>query len=97
MVAIVERTQIYLTEQQQRELERRVISSGRTKSDLIREALDAFLGLQLSKDEWQRRWREAVDAISGIAPYLPEGDAYAQQLRDADIQRKEELERRRRE
>ncbi len=97
MLAVVERTQIYLTERQQRELERRAISSGRTKSDLIREALDAFLGMSLSKDEWQRRWREAVDAIAGIAPYLPEGDAYAQELRDADVERKEELERRRRE
>ncbi len=95
-MAIVERTQIYLTQRQQRELERRAISSGRTKSDLTREALDAFLTLELSKDEWQRRWREAVDAIAGIAPYLPEGDAHAQELRDADIQRNEGFERRRR-
>ena len=89
MLPIVERTQIYLTEQQQRELERRAISSGRTKSDLIREALDAFLGLQLSKAEWQRRWREALDAIAGIAPYLSEGDAYAQELRHADVERQQ--------
>ena len=81
----MERTQIYLTERQQRELERRVVSSGRRKSDLIREALDVFFRLKLSKDEWQCRWREAVDDIAGIAPYLPEGDGYAQELRDADV------------
>ena len=92
MVAIVERTQIYLTEQQQRELERRVISSGRTKSDLIREALDAFLETEESSEDWRRRWREAVDAVAGIAPYLP--DTYVQELRHADLRRQAELERR---
>lgn len=38
---IVKRTQIYLSEQQDRELQRRATKSGRTKSDLIREAIDA--------------------------------------------------------
>ena len=92
MVAIVERTQIYLTEQQQRELERRVISSGRTKSDLIREALDAYLGVELTSQEWRRRWTGAVDAIGGIAPYLSTDDV--QELRDADTQRMEQLQHR---
>jgi Arc/MetJ-type ribon-helix-helix transcriptional regulator len=95
MVAFVERTQIYLTEEQQRELERRVISTGRTKSDLIREALDAYLGPEESSEEWRRRWVAAVDAVAGIAPYLPSGDTYAQELRDADLLRQDELERRR--
>ncbi len=84
MVAIVERTQIYLTEQQQRELERRVISTGRTKSDLIREALDAFLGTEETNEEWRRRWVAAVDAVAGIATYLPDADTYTEELRRAD-------------
>jgi len=41
----VERTQIYLTSEQQRALEARVIATGRTKSDMIRQALDAYLDL----------------------------------------------------
>jgi len=96
MVAVVERTQIYLTEQQQRELERRVIASGRTKSDLIREALDRFLGTEESHEEWQRRWIAAVDAVAGIAPYLPDGATYSEELRQVDLRRQEELEQRRR-
>lgn len=92
MVDVVERTQIYLTAEQQRALERRVASSGRTKSDLIREALDGYLGTQESNEEWRRKWIAAVDAIYGIAPYLPAD--YVEQLRKNDARRQEELERR---
>lgn len=40
----MERTQIYLTEAQTRELDRRAQSRGTTRSHLIREALEQYLG-----------------------------------------------------
>lgn len=92
MLAIVERTQIYLTEEQQRALEARVVTTGRTKSDLIREALDAYLDLGEAHDERMRRWRQAVDAAYGAAPYLSE--TYVEDLRALDVKRQAELERR---
>ena len=92
MVDVVERTQIYLTQEQQRELERRVAGSGRTKSDLIREAIDAYLGTTESNEEWRRKWIAAVDAVYVIAPYLPAD--YVERLRENDVRRQEELERR---
>ena len=92
MLGVVERTQIYLTEQQQRELARRVVATGRTKSDLIREALDKYLETEESNEEWRKQWLEAIDEIAGIAPYLPE--TYVEDLRALDVKRQEELERR---
>jgi hypothetical protein len=92
MLAVVERTQIYLTPEQQRELERRVAGSGRTKSDLIREALDAYLGGAEPNEGWRRRWVAAVDAAYGAAPYLPA--TYVEDGRRLEVDRQEELERR---
>lgn len=40
----MDRTQIYLTEAQTRELDRRARSRGTTRSHLIREALEQYLG-----------------------------------------------------
>jgi hypothetical protein len=92
MFGVVERTQIYLTEEQQQELARRVVATGRTKSDLIREALDKYLEPGESNEEWRKQWLEAIDEIYGIAPYLPE--TYVEDLRALDVKRQEELERR---
>jgi len=39
-----------------------------------------------------RRWREAVDAAYGRAPYLSE--TYVEDLRALDVERQAELERR---
>jgi Arc/MetJ-type ribon-helix-helix transcriptional regulator len=96
MVAVMERTQIYLTEQQQLELARRVVATGKTKSELIREALDAYLTEPESNEEWRRKWLEALDEVAGIAPYLPDGATYVDELRQADLRREAELEERRR-
>jgi len=92
MVEVVERTQIYLTAEQQRALERRATGTGRTKSDLIREALDAYLGTERSNEEWRREWVAAVDAIAGIAPYITED--YVERLRKNDARRQAELQER---
>jgi predicted DNA-binding protein len=55
------RTQIYLTRQKQRGLERLAAATGRHKSDLIREALDGFLA-----DHQPRDWKEALEALRGM-------------------------------
>jgi Arc/MetJ-type ribon-helix-helix transcriptional regulator len=94
MLAGVKRTQIYLDEAQAKELARRAASRRVTKSELIREALDAYLGLGNGETERLRRFREAVDAAAGIAPYLPDGATYVSELRAADVRRQEQLEER---
>jgi predicted DNA-binding protein len=90
---IVRRTQIYLDEDQDRRLAERARTTGRTKSDLIREAVDRLLDEPLSEDEELARFRAAVDAAFGIAPYLEDGATYVRKLRDIDRRRQERLER----
>ena len=91
---IVRRTQIYLDEEQDRRLAERARATGRTKSDLIREAVDRFLDTPLTEEERLARFRAAANAAFGIAPYLEDGAAYARKLRDIDRRRAERLEER---
>lgn len=91
----MKRTQIYLDEEQDRLLAERATVEGRTKSDLIREALGRYLaGSTETKEERLARFRAAVDAVAGIAPYLPPGDEYVRELRSHDVTRQRELEKR---
>jgi hypothetical protein len=92
----VRRTQIYLDETQDRILAERASALGVTKSTLIRRAIDAYV--HAPEDEALRvaRFRAAVRAAAGSAPYLPPGRSYVQALRRADARRQEEIERRRR-
>lgn len=90
---IVRRTQIYLDEDQDRRLAERARATGRTKSDLIREALNYLLDAPLSEEEELARFRAAASAAFGIAPYLEDGATYVRRLRDVDRQRQERLER----
>jgi predicted transcriptional regulator len=90
---IVRRTQIYLDEDQDRRLAERARATGRTKSDLIREALNHLLDAPLSEEEELARFRAAASAAFGIAPYLEDGATYVRRLRDVDRQRQERLER----
>jgi predicted DNA-binding protein len=92
----VKRTQIYLEEEHERELARRAKARGTTKSELIREALDAYLGTGDLEAEGLRHFKDAVEAVAGIAPYLPDGATYVREMRAADVRRQEELEERRR-
>jgi hypothetical protein len=94
MLANVKRTQVYLEERHARELARRAAARKTTKSELIREALDAYLGAGDPEAERLKRFRDAVDAVYGIAPYLPDGATYVRELREADVRRQEELEKR---
>ena len=92
---IMRRTQIYLDEEQDRRLAARARAAGRTKSDLIREAVDRLLDTPLTEEEDLARFRAAADAAFGIAPYLEDGRTYVRRLRDADRRRQERLEEQR--
>lgn len=91
----VRRTQIYLDDQQDRALSNRASASGRTKSALIRDAIDSYLTPAGDAGADLARLRAAVAAASGVAP-LPGGSDYVSELRDADLKRERELAARRR-
>jgi predicted DNA-binding protein len=91
---IVRRTQIYLDEEQDRRLAERARATGRTKSDLIREAVDRLLDAPLTEEERLARFQAAANAAFGIAPYLEDGAAYVRKLRDIDRRRADRLEER---
>lgn len=95
-VYIVRRTQIYLEEDQARALSDRASAAGRTKSELIRDALDAYLAPSDGMATDLTRFRAAVAAAAGIAPYLDAGRDYVAALRTADRERERELTERRR-
>jgi hypothetical protein len=71
-------------EEQDRRLAERARATGRTKSDLIREAVDRLLDQPLGEDEELARFRTAAQAAFGIAPYLEDGATYVRRLRDND-------------
>lgn len=76
---IMERTQIYLTDQQASALDRRARASGRTRSDLIREAIDrVYLSAQAEREETLRTLQETFGAWKGRRPG---GKAYVERLR----------------
>jgi predicted DNA-binding protein len=55
------RTQVYLSEEQKRGLERLAATTGKRQSDMIREALEVYLARHEPKD-----WREALEAVRGM-------------------------------
>ncbi len=55
------RTQVYLTEEQDRGLKGLVERSGRKQSELIREAVDRLLAEHRPKD-----WRAALEGVRGM-------------------------------
>src|SRR3990170_1927119 len=82
---IVKRTQIYLDEAQAAELNRRASVRGTTASKMIREAIDQYLADPDDTAERLIRYRTALDASFGVAPYLPSGEAYVDELRQRDV------------
>jgi predicted DNA-binding protein len=88
---IVKRTQIYLDERQADELNRRARVRGTTASKMIREAIDEYLAGPSTPDDRLERYRAALDASFGIAPYLPRGAEYVEELRRGDRERDREL------
>jgi Arc/MetJ family transcription regulator len=88
---IMKRTQIYLDEQQAAELNRRARLRGTTASKMIREAIDEYLAEPDGSEGRLARYRAALDASFGIAPYLPDGAVYVEQIRQGDRDRDREL------
>ncbi len=93
---IVKRTQIYLDESQHERLGRRAAAAGTTKSDLIREAVDAYLAGPENEKTQLLAFRAAVRAAAGSVRRLPKGRLYVEQLHRADTERERDLEDRRR-
>lgn len=87
----MKRTQIYLDEEQDARLAQEAQSAGRTKSDLIREAIDDYLRTRRRPLE---HYKQAMRDAFGAAPYLPDGLTYVQELREVERTREQELERR---
>jgi len=55
------RTQVYLTEEQERGLKRLAASSGRKQSELIREAIEGYLAERQPRD-----WKAALETVRGM-------------------------------
>ena len=92
---IVRRTQIYLEESQHEELADRAAAYGTTKSDLIREAIDAFLEGPSDDGARLARFRTALDETAETPVSLPDGRSYVEQVRALEVPRREALDRRR--
>ena len=88
---IVKRTQIYLDERQADELNRRAAARGATASKMIREAIDQYLAEPDDAAERLARYRAALEASFGVAPYLTDGAQYTDELRSVDREREAEL------
>jgi len=92
----MKRTQIYLDEEQDRELGRRAVAEGLTKSAVIRRAIGTYLNGSDDHELRLARFKAALAATAGVAPALPRGSQYVERLRALDARRQETIERRRR-
>jgi predicted DNA-binding protein len=89
---IVRRTQIYLDDPQDRALSERARRAGRTKSALIRDAVDAYLTSgDAAPDAALARMRVAIRDTAGSAPDLAPGETFVDDLRASDARRLDEL------
>jgi predicted DNA-binding protein len=96
MMYIVRRTQIYLEESQHERLGRRARASGTTASDLVREAVEAYLSSGEDQQTHLQAFRAAVRVAAGSVPRLPKGLRFVEEQRRADAERDRALEERRR-
>ena len=91
---IMKRTQIYLEADQDRRLAARASGNGVTKSTLIREAIESYLATPDQADQLAQ-FRAALDAAADTPARLPDGAAYVEAIRAADVARQAELDQRR--
>ncbi len=81
---IVDRTQIYLTPEENAALERESIKTGKTRSQLVREAIDEKYGSRRSLEEFMAALdaaRRRLEGGAGRGPVcLPEGICAAPSL-----------------
>lgn len=90
----MKRTQIYLENEQDHQLELRAGASGLTKSYLIREAVAQYLTRDESEEARLEAFRDAVREVAGSITRLPSGTDYVDEVRRAGRARREELEKR---
>ncbi len=90
----MKRTQIYIAEEHDEKLAARAAETGRTKSDLIREAIDRYMRDPDDQAARLARFRAACESSAGKVPRLPSGVEYAAEIRETDLQRLEALEQR---
>lgn len=82
------RTQIYLDDNQTARLDERAAAAGTSRSMLIRRAVDAYLSHEeQNAAAWQAQWRRTIEGTAGIAPYLEEGAGYVEDIRREDAER----------
>lgn len=87
------RTQIYLDDEQTARLDERAAAEGTSRSMVIRRAVDNYLSHEeQSAAAWKAQWREALDGTAGIAPYLQDGAEYVEDIRRKDAERLSGLE-----
>ena len=88
MLYIVRRTQIYLDDDQHRWLDEQASRQRRTKSELIREAVDRLIGGgRQDTDTRLGRCQAAVDASFGAVPDLPPSQDFVEDARAMDRDR----------
>lgn len=82
------RTQIYLDDDQTARLDERAAAEGTSRSMVIRRAVDVYLS-QEEQDAaaWQAQWKKAIAGTAGVAPHLDEGAEYVEDLRREDAER----------
>ncbi|HEX5983401.1 MAG TPA: CopG family transcriptional regulator [Solirubrobacterales bacterium] len=82
------RTQIYLDDEQTARLDERAAAEGTSRSMLIRRAVDIYLS-QEDQDAavWREQWQRALEGTAGAAPYLEQGEEYVEDLRRKDAER----------
>lgn len=93
----MKRTQIYLSDSQQDELDRRAKAEGETRSPIVRRDINDCLDRSGNADLELGRFRAAIQDVAGTVPRLPQGAAFVDEIRAADVSRHDEIERRRRE
>ena len=55
------RTQVYLTDEQDRDLKQLAAATGKKRSELIRKAVDGYLAERKPED-----WKQALEAVRGM-------------------------------
>ena len=91
---IMKRTQIYLDEHQDERLAYQARWAGTTKSSVIREAIEEYLG-KPDEDARLAELRLVLDELAHKPLRLADGAAYVEALRGADAARQDELDARR--
>lgn len=82
------RTQIYLDDEQTARLDIRAAAEGTSRSMLIRRAVDIYLSQEEQDDVlWKEQWQRALEKTAGIASHLDEGASYVEDIRRQDVER----------